>query len=263
MKIEPAANYAITPGDLRAFYTRNRFSFGNPSASTVVCLIGSCRVVTLLNFLRAYNDLNNYPLELLCLNPVECWQGQGTSWADGVNERMAGYRFGKVDFLVCEHMVNCGYLNTTEESEQNIFVDLACRPEATIRLPNWHSMHLYDSETAGFDHEYAALDHAARVTLLRERSAEHKERFLGYCRESGIPELEAWVEGNWTTTRMGWTNNHMSLALAWKIFELVAAAMQLNITPALAAHPLCSTDMFKGHHTVLGPIDYEANGWKF
>lgn len=57
----------ITTNILRASYEKRVFSFGNPNAGTTVCLIGSCRIVPLLNALRVYNEQNGNPLELLCV----------------------------------------------------------------------------------------------------------------------------------------------------------------------------------------------------
>jgi hypothetical protein len=254
---------AVTPHDLRLAYQKNVFTFGNPDAAQRVCLVGSCRITPILNFFRAYNDVHGGVFEIICLNPIECWEGPGTSVADGVRGRFGGYRIGEVDFLVCEHMVNCGMMNTLRSESQNVFSSLVCIPSATVRLPNWNCMHIYDAETAGFDPEYSALDPSVRVGALREETARHKERFLGYCRECSFPWIMEWVEENWLNTRLGWTNSHVTLALAWKTFEGIAQMMGIEIRPAMRSHPLCLLDTFEPGHTVLNKVDYEANGWKF
>lgn len=260
----PATTRALGPFDLGISYKRNCYSFGNSEAPSVICLIGSCRITPVLNFIRAYNSLHGDPFEILCFNPVECWEGPGHEMADGVNKQLENYRFGKVDFLVCEHMENCGCLNTVVEAGQNIFTTLGCSPGKTIRLPNWHCLFIFDKEISDVNPVYAALPAADRAVLLRKQTLEHKERYLGYCRASSIPELEAWVVENWDTVRMGWTNSHATLALQWKIFQLVAPMIGLEITRELAAHPLCVVDAFDNcHATTLGPVDYEANNWKF
>ena len=272
--MNPNAPYTVLigPGDLRKAYGAGKFTFGNPDAGEVVCLVGSCRIAPILNYFRAYNSLHGDRFELICLNPVEMWEGDGTSLADGTRKCLADFRFGKVDFLICEHMVNCGVLNTLDSpafcqdhTRENLFKSLGCAPGAILRLPNWHTLHIYDAETAGFDPSYAAMDPGDRKEFLRRQVAEHKERYLGYCRDCSFPEMEQWTLDNWTKVRMGWTNSHATRELSWKLFELIARDMGLEIIPQLAAHPFCTRDMFvgRGHHTELTPLDYEVNGWEF
>lgn len=253
----------ITTNILRASYEQGIFSFGNPEASTKVCLVGSCRIVPILNGLRAYNELAGGPFEFICLNPIEMWRGPGSDVADCANHVLKDYRLEGVDFLVCEHVLRCGVLNTVRESEQNIFDSLGCDPSVSVRLPNWNNMHLFDEETAGWDKSYAAMGHDERVAELRHRSDGHKRKFLLYCAGSSLPELAEWVESDWLTTRMGWSSNHPSLPLVWRLFNGVAGKLGITITPELAAHPLCATDTYQSTGIKLNQIDYEANNWKF
>lgn len=252
----------ITTNILRASYERREFSFGNPAGKKIV-LIGSCRIVPLLNALRAYNSLHGNPFELLCFNPVEMWAGPGHHVHDGVNQIMEGYQFGEPDFLVCEHLQYCGVLNTVRSSEQNIFDSLGCHPKVEIRLPNWNGLHIFDAETEMHSKEYAALGHNDRVEELRKNTAIHKARFLSHCRESSFPELETWVDENWLTTRMGWLSNHPSRALWWRMFICVASQMGLKITAQLEKHDLCADDVYKSTGVALTKVDYDANNWEF
>lgn len=258
----PIENFVNT-NILRHCYNRRDFSFGNPDAPQTVVLVGSCRIVPFLNFLRAYNALNRHPLELLCFNPVEMWAGPGHDVADCVNRTMDGYLFDRVDYLICEHLQNCGALNTVRDAEDNIYDTLGCHPVVHIRLPNWNNLHIYDRETEGFDREYAALGSGDRAMVLHERTEMHKERFLGYCRQSSFPHLEPWVGENWQSVRFGWTNNHPTLTLVTAMLEATAAAMGIPFTPPLSTHPLVATDVYASTGTPLTPVDYAANDWKF
>lgn len=253
----------ITTNILRADYANGRFSYGNPTAPRSIVLIGSCRIIPILNNLRVYNYLHGGPFELLCFDPVEMWDGPGCEVSDGVNRTLKDYTFGKVDFLVCEHIERCGFLNTVRFSEQNIFANLGCNPEMEIRLPNWNDMHIFDSETAMHDSGYAALGHEDRVAFIREKTAECKARFLSYCRECSFPHLEGWTESNWLTTRLGWTSSHPSLALIWMLFNSIAGKLGIQITPDLADHPMCKADIYASTGMLLNQVDYDANGWKF
>lgn len=253
----------ITTNILRASYERGEFSFGNPNAPTTVVLIGSCRIVPILNNLRVHNLLHGNPLELICFDPVEMWDGPGHEVADGVNRILKDYTFPRTDFLVCEHVQYCGVLNTVRSSEQNIFANLGCEPDTEIRLPNWNDMHILDAETAMHDKSYAALGHAERVTYLREATAACKARFLSHCRGCSFPYLEEWTENNWLTTRLGWTSSHPSLPLVWTIFNSIMGRMGLEVSQELANHPLCATDVYASTGIKLTAIDYEANGWRF
>lgn len=259
-----AALSPITTNILRASYEHKKFAFGNPQATQIMCLIGSCRIVPMLNFMRVYNAMHGHPFELLCFNPVEMWDGPGCEVSAGVNRILQGFKFGKVDYLVCEHVQYCGVLNTVRSSAENVFDSLACSPGMEIRLPNWNNLHVFDAETALNDKTgYAKLGHAERVAYLREQTAIHKARFLSHCRESSFQELESWVEERWLTTRLGWSSSHPSHPLIWKMIECVAGKIGLTISTEIANHPLCAIDIYKSTGIPLTSVDYESNGWKF
>lgn len=251
----------ITTNILRASYENRQFSFDH--GQKVVCLIGSCRIVPFLNYLRVYNAMHGNPFELLCFNPVEMWEGPGREVSDGVNKVMQGYRLGKVDYLLCEHIERCGVLNTVRFTPENIFDSLGCDPAVEMRLPNWNNMHLFDAETAMHDKVgHANLPHFDRVNFIREQTAIHKERFLSHCQGCSFPELEAWVAEHWLTTRLGWSSSHPSRPLLWRMFECVAGKMGLNIGD-ITEHPLCATDVYQSTGIPLNAVDYEANNWQF
>ena len=254
----------ITTNILRASYDERKFSFGNSQGKQTVVLIGSCRIVPFLNYLRVYNAMHGNLFELLCFNPVEMWQGPGCEVSDGANKVLSGYRFGKVDYLIGEHLERCGVLNTVRISPENVFDSLGCTPAVEMRLPNWNNMHTFDAETIMHDPKwYAKLGHAERVAYLRQETAIHKERFLSHCRESSIPQLEAWVSERWLTVRMGWSSSHPSHPLLWRMFECVAEKMGLHFTPEFINHPLCANEVYQPTGIPLTKVDYEANFWKF
>ncbi len=254
----------ITTNILRASYEAGNFSFGNPEAPRTIVLIGSCRIVPILNNLRVYNHLHGGPFELLCFNPVEMWDGPGCEVSDGANRILADYSFGKVEFLVCEHIERCGVLNTVRSSEQNVFGNLGCNPDVEIRLPNWNDMHIFDVETAIYDPTgYGTSSHEERVAFLRGETATHKARFLSHCRECSFPHFEEWVESNWLTTRLGWSSCHPSLPLVWMMFNSIAGKIGIEVTSELAGHPLCTADVYESTGMKLNQVDYDANGWKF
>jgi hypothetical protein len=191
------------------------------------------------------------------------WEGPGHEVSEGVSRVLADYRFGSVDYLVCEHVERCGVLNTVRTSDQNIFDSLGCAPEVVLRLPNWNNMHIFDAETAGYGAAYAALGHDERVAPLRVNTAARKEKFLRYCRDCSFPDLAGWVEDNWLTTRLGWTSNHPTFELVWEMFKHVAGAMGVEIAPELADHPQCCSGICREPLIKLNSVDYEANNWKY
>jgi len=254
----------ITTNILRADYRRGNFSYGNPSADRKIVLIGSCRIVPLLNFFRVYNSLNGDTFQLKCYNPVEMWDGPGHEISEGVNRILNGHQMGHADYLICEHAQNCGVLNTVRTSEQNIYDSLGFTADVEIRLPNWNFIHIYDAETASYDKEgYGKLPHDERIASLRERTANSKELFLSHCRKCSFPEMEQWASDNWLTTRLGWTSNHPSYVIAQKLFDFIAEKIGITVTPELKRHPLYVNDAYQSTCTVLNTLDYEANGWKF
>lgn len=251
----------VDTNDLRANYAAKDFVFDNGAKK--VCLVGSCRILPYLNFFRVYNHFSGHPFELICLNPVECWT-PGAPVADGVNNVMQGYNIGEVEWLICEHIENCGALNTVEEAGQNVFKSLGCKPKnPVIRIPNWIYMFIYDLELAHIDKAYADLVGDERIYALRKRTEDCKNRFVGYCKATGLEGLDSWVHRSWLSTRMGWTGSHASSALAGKIFKLIAGVMGLNITQQIDRHEHFTLDHFASTGTKLTGIDYDANFWEF
>lgn len=254
----------ITTNILRESYNQKQFAFGNSQGKQTVVLIGSCRIVPFLNYLRVYNELNGHPFQLLCFNPVEMWQGPGHEVSEGVNKVMEGYKFGRVDYLLCEHVQRCGVINTFCMSQENIFDSLGCRPKVEIRLPNWNDMHIFDAETAMHDKTgYATWYDEVKTAYIRNETQTHKERFLSHCRQSSFQELEAWVESHWLNTRLGWTSSHPSLSMIWTMFERAAAVMGLRMSEEFVNHPICKDDLYGPTGVALTPIDYAANGWQY
>lgn len=256
-------NTQVNTNHLRESFAQNNFSFGNPNSAKVICLVGSCRIVPMLNYLRAYNTLNGDPFELLCLNPVEMWDGPGSDLGECATKRLEGYHLGDVDYLICESMKRCGVLNTFKEEQENVFTSLGCSPEVLMRVPNWHYMHMYHEEIITHNEDYKTMDRSAKVQELRERGSLHKGRFIENCRRASFPELEQWVEEKWLTERLGWTSEHLSRTLSWKVFELVCEATGIDISPELASHPFCTSDPYASTGAVLTELDYEANNWRF
>ncbi len=253
----------ITTNILRASYEENIFSFGNPDAEVTVALIGSCRIVPVLNGLRAYNAMHGNPFELLCFNPIEMWRGPGSDVGDCANEVLKDYRMDGVDILVSEHLSRCGVLNTVTGKGLNVFESLGCNPDLHVKLPNWNNMHLFDEETAMWDPGYAALSPADRAPELRRRADGHKQRFIDYCKQSSFPCMADWVEEQWLDVRMGWTSNHPSLPVIWRLFNGVAGKLGIEVSRELAEHPFCATDIYKPTGVPLNSIDYAANQWRF
>jgi len=253
----------ITTNILREHYERNEYSFGNPKSFYTICIVGSCRIVPILNYFRAYNGLNGNPFELVCFNPVEMWKGLGTDIADCTAERLKDFRFSHVDTLICESLKHCGPLNTFEDEPQNVFTSLNCNAETVLRIPNWHGMLFYDIDIKQYNNEYATLSHNDRISMLKTMTALYKTKFLTRCDKSSFPELRQWTEKNWLTTRMGWTSEHVCRNLTWKYFELICNNMGLTITHELAEHPLCIMDPYAATGAVVSDLDREANNWKY
>jgi hypothetical protein len=257
------ANRHITTSDLRASYKRNDFSFGNPDSFFVLCLIGSCRILPILDYFRAYNSLHGEPFNLLCFDPVEMWNGPGTDIGEIVTEKLKDFRFGHVDVLICESLITCGALNTVDTQPLNVFSTLGCSPETILRIPNWHGMRFYNREVEAVNPAFAAMSREERVGTLRTLMSLYKTKFLNRCLKSSFPELAQWADDNWLTTRLGSGAEHVSGALSWRFFEHIATAMGIPITQSLKDHPFCARGYFDNSDTILDDIDREANNWKF
>ena len=245
---------------LRSAYTKGIFQFGWDDAKVKIVLVGSCRILPFLNYLRLFET----PMNLICLNPVEMWGGPGSEVKDGVNKTMAGFRLGVVDFLICEHLQDCGVINTVRSSPENLFKSLGCYPMTEIRLPNWNDMHIFDAETAIHDpNGHGNRTHEERVNFIRTQTAIHKARWLSHCQKSSFPELVDWTKHFWLHERLGWSSNHPKITLLRKLFELITARMEFDIPDQVESDPIYRSDLYASTGYKLTSVDYEANHWKF
>jgi hypothetical protein len=192
------------------------------------------------------------------------WEGAGHAVSDGVNAVLDGFRFGKVDHLICEHLQYCGALNTVRSTNLNIYDSLGCNPVNEIRIPNWNDMHIFDAETAIHDPVgYAALNHTEKVRHIQVKTARHKARFLSHCRGCSFPQLESWTDEHWLTTRLGWSSNHPTLTMTNKMFALAAEKMDLPLSDKFKTSSVYTLDRYAPTGYALTPVDYDANNWKF
>jgi hypothetical protein len=266
---QPHLTVLGTP-DLRIAYNARRFTFSDRVSenSKTVVIIGSCRVVPFLNYLRVYNAMSTAgdAMNLICLNPVEMWKGVGSHVADGVNEMLKDFRLGRVDYLICEHVQYCGALNTVRSSPQNIYDNLGCEPAVEMRLPNWNQMHIFDLETEMWDTQrqgYSLLTKDERVLYLREHTEQHKAKFLSHCSSSTYPDLADWVRLHWLDIRIGWSSNHPTKALLSQIFSRITQTMGLDVSCGFLEHPICNDDLYASTGFQLTDIDRLANQWRF
>ena len=183
----------VTTNHLRASHAKGHFSFGNDESDFKVCLIGSCRIVPILNYFRAMNLVGGFEFNLTCYNPVEMWGGVGTDVGECATALLSGHRIGRVNALVCENLKRCGALNTVVGSEENVFDTLGCEPDQIIRIPNWNGMMMYDAEVSMYNQEYAAMTGTNRIEELRRRTNQCYELFMGHCRKSSLNGMSDWV----------------------------------------------------------------------
>lgn len=253
----------ITINDFRLGYRKKIWRYFSPG-KTRVCIVGSCRMAAIANYLRAHMDLHSSGFELMCVLPVVMKLPGNATLDDDIRTIIGPSGIGCVDFLVCEHVVRYGVANTVCEMPLNVFDSLDCRPEKIIRIPNWNEMHIYDAERADKIDGYGLLEGNERVEVLRNETLACREKFLGRCAASSIPDVESWVRGNWRNERLGWTHNHFTRVLSWEIFKRMAALMDLHGIEEVASHPDGAGDVLHNfQRIVLNDIDYLANDWQF
>lgn len=245
---------------------REVFSCGNAASKDVILLMGSCRVVPILNYLNiACGNTHN----IFCIDPINyAIDEQGTALpqehlltALETDEHFLAI-LRSVTIFIHEGLSSFGILNTVRQ-RKNIY-SFGMKPQIDVNLPNFHDVLLLVND-------FIALDPKWRHALTEEDQEEifrlgndHIMRFLGICAKSSFPEFGEWFRQNYQKVRLFHSFNHVSSAFTLEIFRRMNEQfLHFPLDDAFWQHPDVTADMYGNNSTKLSRLDlkWRALDW--
>lgn len=195
---------------------------------TCVVVLGSCRILPIVN---ALHYLNDGKFELHCVNVVNFSFDDAGNQVDP-NEYTKRFEanpvlldvFRRCKVFIHEHVGNYAMFNTVPFQEKSVY-KFGMNAGVDIILPNFHDIFILLQELVDFD---SAIRDEARAGVsdalkakVKERGLQQVERFLGYCASSSIPEFGSIFRDTWRSTRYFWAGNHVSHQFTNAVFRLI------------------------------------------
>jgi hypothetical protein len=200
-------------------------------AKESILIVGSCRSVPYLNYLKRYNEMDGRPFRIQFIEPWNCHWSESGEFQDfeaaliraESDERILSAIRGTTIFIH-EFYQGAGMFNTSTGSEKNIY-QFGLQPRINITIPNFHDCWILGLEQVMFDQ--ALRDKLAvhgRVTEplfeeMRERGLAEVRKFLSVCALSDFPEMAEYFQANWKNKRMFAKGNHVNREFTLPIFR--------------------------------------------
>lgn len=172
-----------------------------------ILIIGSCRSVPYVEYLKQANEENGNRLTIRYIDPFNWhWDCQENfiDFEAKINSLETDPRILEIlrttDIYLHEYYDSFGMFNSSREKEKNIY-QFGLNPRLDICIPNFNDVHVLGG--------------------TKEEGEAALEKFYGICRQTSFPEMEQYFRDNWRTTRLFWTANHISRHFSLFIFRLL------------------------------------------
>ena len=203
-------------------------SYSCGTGPETILLIGSCRSINYLNYLKLWNEGNGNRFTIHHLDPFN-WNfkmvngiEERTDFEATINALETDSRIlellAKTDIYLHEYYSQFGMFNTDKQAEKNIH-QFGLLPKVDICIPNFNDLFILYNDLMTFDKE--TQDNPNDIELAKSKGLKAIEKFYTICYKSDFPEMADYFRFNWTTTRFFWTYNHISTDFSYKIWELL------------------------------------------
>lgn len=248
------------------------FSIG--TGPEIALIMGSCRAVAYVTYLRDWNELNGNRFTICYIDPF--------SWNWDMNENRTDYSaelikqesnkvllnmLANCSIFIHEYYANAGMFNCEKSGDKNIY-QFGLNPKTDITLPNYNDVFVLTSEIISFDVELkkqAIQDFNVNGTLsaqtieaVEDKRQSNLERFYEICAKTDFPEFADIFKNKYNDIRMFWTFNHVSAEFTKTLFWLMNNKfLHLDTT----GYKITEEDLFANNYTHLTEYDNGYN-WK-
>lgn len=249
------------------------FHVGSDSPEQTVLMLGSCRGVPHLNFLKALNEANGTPWRIYYIDPFDLnWDmaGNRVDFEAAMARAAADERILAVirsaTIFVHEHYRNFGMFNTDRSAPGNIY-DHGMSAEVDVSLPNFHDRFILFQNILDFT---PALKQEARESgmgsvseRLREMGLEAMAAFTEMCERTSFPEFAQYFEDTRLVKRLFWNHNHVSHGFTIPLFRMLNERfLHLPADPSFYESLWNTKDLYSNANVCpLTQWDVDAHGW--
>ena len=248
------------------------YSIGTGSEG--ILIIGSCRAVPYLTYLKDWNEQNGNRFTIYFIDPFNWhWDlknnrvdfDQAITMQES-NKHLTGICFPKCKIFIHEYYGNAGMFNTNKDAEKNIY-QFGLNPEHDICLPNFNDVFILTREICQFDMEcrkmaiqdynvLGILSQATEMEIEKVREA-NLNKFYDICSKTSFPEFAQTFKNNYKSKRYFWTFNHVSKEFTQTLFVWICMKLELN----LDNYKISQTDLYANNYAHLCEHD-KGYTWK-
>jgi len=214
------------------YYSVNDIHYVNSNQKVCICdrnsnnnilLIGSCRITPFVNYLANDNYFDSFNIMAIMVHNDEMITLSETL----IENEVIKQEIYKTTILVHEFCKNFHYLNTSRNTEKNIY-QIKDAFDIDISLPNYQCPCIYARNIipnrATFDfRKYISKEISLEIfsKILKDLQTKEKKRYCDIILKSDLPELHDFVLENIHNKRIAHTTNHPSNILFIKMYELI------------------------------------------
>lgn len=239
------------------------------SGETSILILGSCRSVPFVTYLRDWNIQNGDKFSIYYIDPF--------SWNWNMKEERVDYNaelikqesnqtlldtLSKTSIFIHEYYANAEMFNCDKNAEKNIY-QFGLNPKVDICTPNFNDVFILTSDILRFHPEVmkmAVQDYNVNGELSPQTKMEIAEvrknnlsRFVSICLMTDFPEFADIFMNDYKKQRYFWTFNHTSKLFAQTLFRLMNDKfLKLD----LSNYQINEIDLYANNYTHLTEYDW-------
>ncbi len=241
-----------------------------------ILVMGSCRVVNYVTYLKEWNEANGNPFTIYSIDPFSWnWdiKGERTDYEAEILKQESNAKLldmiGKVDIFIHEYYQNAGMFNCDKGASKNIY-QFGMRPDVDVCIPNFNDLFILYNDIIAFDMElkrkvnqdinsFGRISDAVKEQLFSKSKSE-LNKFYSICDKSDVPEFKQYFKTSLGGPRLWWTCNHVSKYFTLAMFELINKKyLHLDLSKG---YDTSHVDIFANNITEITDIDREWYGYK-
>jgi len=220
------------------------------TGSEQILLLGSCRTLPYLSYLKRWNDTNGDRFTIRRMDACD-WTVSGVDINSLETDERILNVFKTSTIFIHEHLESYGMLNTVRAWDKNIY-KFGMMPLMDIAIPNFHDHFILEQD-------YTACGIPTPDDYIQKGESE-VEKFCAVCELSSFPEMASYFRDNWRKIRFFWRPNHISAMFSMYIFRRMNSRfLNLKLTDEFL-ETIKNEDLFKTPCTEVTQRDRAGYG---
>lgn len=243
--------------------------FSSGSGPEKILVMGSCRVVNIVNYLIQWNNENGNRFTIYSLDPFNFnWNAkeERVDYEQAIlgceEDKRLLNMIGNVDLFIHEYYQNFGMFNCNKDENKNIY-QFGMAPFIDVCIPSWNDVFVLFGDIVSFDidiRKRAIQDYNVIGKLSPQLQQEiynlgqkNLLKFYSVCDKSSLPDMKKYFQDNIIRKRLFHTYNHTTKEFTTAMFEMMNKKfLHLNISKGYNRDHF---DIFANNYTHLSEYD--------